>query len=210
MKKLKEILKNAFLISLFSTISISFTVLIHDITKNKIIHQKEKEKKILLEQVVSSKIYHAFQKKRYKIKNQLLGDDKNHNLWLLFKNQKPEAAIVETTAPDGYSGSIYMLVAAYFDGKIIGARVLSHRETPGIGDKIELSISNWISKFTNMKVSSLEDKNFALIKYGGKIEQFTGATITPQSVINSIKRTVFFIKTIPSIFNLLNKNVYEH
>jgi len=210
MKRFKEILKNAFLISLFSTISIAFTVLIHDITENKIIYQKEKEKEILLEQVVSSEIYHTFQKKTYKIKNKFLGDDKDHNLWLLFKNQKPKAAIVETIAPDGYSGSIYMLVAAYFNGKIIGVRVLSHRETPGIGDKIELSISNWITKFTNMNVSSLEDKNFALRKYGGKIEQFTGATITPQSVTNSIKKTVVFIKTIPSIFNLLNKDIYEY
>ncbi|WP_264357806.1 RnfABCDGE type electron transport complex subunit G [Buchnera aphidicola] len=155
-------------------------------------------------------MYNAFEKKMYKIKNKLLGDCKIHNLWLLSKNNKPKAAIVETTAPDGYSGSIYMIVAAYFNGKIIGVRVLSHKETPGIGDKIELSVSDWISKFTSMYVSSLEDKNFKLRKYGGEIEQFTGATITPQSVTNSVKKTVFFIKNIPSIFNLLNKDVHEY
>ncbi|QCI20270.1 electron transport complex subunit RsxG [Buchnera aphidicola (Brachycaudus cardui)] len=206
MKKKNKILKNAFLISLFSTVCVAGTVLINHITKNKIILQKEEEKKILLQQVVPKKIYDTFTKKLYKIKNKYLGDDKTHNLWLLFNNKKnqPEAAIVETTAPDGYSGSINMLVAAYFNGKIIGVRVVSHKETPGIGDKIELSISDWIKKFTNMHVSSLEDKNFSLKKYGGSIDQFTGATITPQSVTNSVKRTVVFIKTIPLIFNFLN------
>ncbi|QIQ41725.1 MAG: electron transport complex subunit RsxG [Buchnera aphidicola (Microlophium carnosum)] len=210
MKIFKKIFKHAFLISFFSIISISGTVFINDITKNKIISQREKEKKKILEEVVPSNIYNTFKKISYKIKSKLLGDYKTHNLWLLFKNKKPEAAIVETIAPDGYSGSIYMLVAAYFNGKIIGVRVLSHRETPGIGDKIELSISDWISKFTGMYVSSIEDKDFSLRKYGGKIEQFTGATITPQSVTNAVKRTVIFIKNIPSMFDFLHKDIHEY
>ncbi|QCI20856.1 electron transport complex subunit RsxG [Buchnera aphidicola (Hyperomyzus lactucae)] len=210
MKKYHEIFKNAFLISFFYTISITSIVYINNITKNQIVFQKEKEKKILLEQVIPSKIYNTFKKELYIIKNKYLGDYKTHNLWVLFKNKKAKAAIVETIAPDGYSGSINMLVAAYFNGKIIGVRVLSHKETPGIGDKIELSVSNWITKFSNMSVSSLEDKHFALKKYGGEIEQFTGATITPQSVTNAIKKTVVFIKTIPSILNLLNKDVCEY
>lgn len=206
----KKILQDAFLISCFSVISIAGIVLIHKMTCSKIIHQKEKEKTKILEDIIPYDIYHTFKKQSYQIKNKLLGDYKTHNLWLFFKNTKPKVAIVETTAPDGYSGSIYMLVAAYLNGKIIGVRVLSHRETPGIGDKIELSISNWISKFTGMYVSSLEDKNFRLKKYGGKIEQFTGATITPQSVTNSVKRTVVFIKNIPAIFDLLNKDIHEY
>ncbi|CAL4326179.1 electron transport complex subunit RsxG [Buchnera aphidicola] len=212
MKTRKKILKNAFLISLFSTVCVAGTVLINSITKNKIIYQKEQEKKILLQQVIPKQICQRFTKKLYKIKNKFLGNNKTHNLWLLFsiKNNKPEAAIVETTAPDGYSGSINMLVAAYFDGKIIGVRVISHKETPGIGDKIELSVSNWIKIFTNMRVSSIADKNFLLKKYGGKIDQFTGATITPQSVTNSVKRTVVFIKTIPSIFHFFNEHVYDN
>lgn len=210
MKISYKILKNAFLISFFSTVCIASTIFINDITKNKIIDQKEKEKKILLEQVIPLKMHYMFNMMPYKVKNQLLGDYKNHNLWLLFKNQQAQAAIIETTAPDGYSGAINMLVAAYFNGKIIGVRVISHKETPGIGDKIELSISDWISRFTNMYVLSLSDKNISLKKYGGKIEQFTGATITPQAVTNSVKRTVVFIKTIPLILNLLNKNTYEY
>ena len=136
------------------------------------------------------------------MENKLLGDSKKHNLWLLFKDKIPKAAIVESTAPDGYSGSIYILVAAYLSGKIIGVRVLSHKETPGIGDKIDISISNWITKFKNLSVINAEDNHVLLKKYGGQIDQFTGATITPQAVTNAVKRTVIFIKRIPLIFSL--------
>ncbi|QCI19698.1 MAG: electron transport complex subunit RsxG [Buchnera aphidicola (Brevicoryne brassicae)] len=207
----KKILKNAFLISFFSVISISSTIFINKITKIKIASQKEEERKFLLEQVLSPTVLNQFEIKLYQIKNKSLGNDKNHNLWLLLnKKKEARAAVIETTAPDGYSGSINMLVAAYLNGKIIGVRVLDHQETPGIGDKIELAISDWITKFSNMYISSPEDKDFLLKKYGGKIEQFTGATITPQAVTNSVKRTVIFIKNIPSILKFLNKDVYEN
>lgn len=201
MKPLKGMIKNAFLMSFFSIFSLLIVVFIENITKSQIISLKEKEKDIFIKQVLPNNIYKNFSKKFFLIKNNLLGDQKKHNLWLLFRGEKAKAAIVESTAPDGYSGSISILVAAYFDGKIIGVRVLSHKETPGIGDKIEISISNWITKFQNMKVVNLKDKKFLLKKYGGQIEQFTGATITPQSVSNAIKRTVIFIKKIPFIFS---------
>ncbi|QCI21434.1 electron transport complex subunit RsxG [Buchnera aphidicola (Hyadaphis tataricae)] len=206
-----KILKNSILLCSFSMFSIAIIVFINDLTQIKIVHQKEKEKQLLLEQVIPSYVLRNFKKRLYFIQNQFLGDDHKHHLWVLLdSNQKAQAAIIETTAPDGYCGVIKMLVAAYFNGKIIGVRVLSHQETPGIGDKIEISISNWITKFSNMYVSSLKDKNFVLKKYGGSIEQFTGATITPQAVTNSVKRTVVLIKKIPFLLKYLQKRSHEN
>ncbi|MDE5285395.1 MAG: RnfABCDGE type electron transport complex subunit G, partial [Buchnera aphidicola] len=126
-------------------------------------------------------------------------DLKKHNLWILYKNHKISAVVVESVAPDGYSGSIHLLVAAYLNGKIIGVRVLSHQETPGIGDKIELSVSDWIKQFSNILVLNDQDKHVLLKKFGGDIEQFTGATITPQAVTNAVKRTVIFIKNVKNL-----------
>lgn len=202
MKFFKETIINAFLMSFFAFFSLSSIIFIKNITNYQIESIKEKEKNIFVKQVIPTNMYNTFEKKFFFIKNKLLGDQKKHNLWVLFKDKKAKAAIVESVAPDGYSGSISILVAAYFNGKIIGVRVLSHKETPGIGDKIEISISNWITKFKNMNVVDLKDKKFLLKKYGGQIEQFTGATITPQSVANAVKRTVFFIKKVPLIFSL--------
>lgn len=202
MKSFKETIINACLMGFFSFFSLSSVIFVKNITNNQIKNIKEKEKNTLIQQVIPSVMYHSFDKKFFLIKDRLLGDKKKHNLWLLFKNKKAKVAVVESIAPDGYSGSISILVAAYLNGKIIGVRVLSHKETPGIGDKIEISISNWITKFKNMNVIDLKDKKFLLKKYGGKIEQFTGATITPKSVSNAVKRTVVFIKKIPLIFSL--------
>jgi len=203
MKYLKKIVINACLMTFFAFFFLSSVMFIQNITKNKIFFVTEEEKNIFIKQVLPPSIFNNFEKKIFLIKNPLLGDNKKHSLWLLFKNKKAKAAIVESVAPDGYSGSISILVAAYFNGKIIGVRVLSHKETPGIGDKIEISISDWIKKFDNMNLSNLNDKKFLLKKYGGQIEQFTGATITPRSVSNAVKRTVFFIKKIPSMFSQL-------
>lgn len=188
--------------SFFSVLSLCIVGYINYITKNQIKNQKEEEKKIFIQQVIPYSIYNSYEKKKYLVENELLGDLKKHNLWLLFQDKIAKVAIVESTAPDGYSGSIYMLVAAYLNGKIIGVRVLSHKETPGIGDKIDISISNWITKFKDLSVINEQDNHVLLKKYGGQIDQFTGATITPQAVTNAIKRTVIFIKRIPLIFSL--------
>ncbi|QIQ41168.1 MAG: electron transport complex subunit RsxG [Buchnera aphidicola (Aphis urticata)] len=200
MKDFKKILKNSFVMSFFSVLCLCMVIYINYITKNQIKNQKEQEKRIFIQQVIPYNIYSSYKAKKYLVNNALLGDLKKHNLWLLLKNKIAKIAIVESIAPDGYSGSIYILVAAYLNGKIIGVRVLSHKETPGIGDKIDISISNWITKFKNLSVSNEQDNRVLLKKYGGQIDQFTGATITPQAVTNAVKRTVIFIKKIPFIF----------
>lgn len=202
MKHFKKILKNSFIMSIFSILSLCVVGYINYITENQIKNQKEQEKKMFIQQVIPYSIYNTYKEEKYLVSNELLGDFKKHNLWLLFHDKIAKIAIIESTAPDGYSGSIYILVAAYLNGKIIGVRVLSHKETPGIGDKIDISISNWITKFKNLSVINEKDNNVLLKKYGGQIDQFTGATITPQAVTNAIKRTVIFVKKIPLIFDL--------
>ena len=95
----------------------------------------------------------------------------------------------ETTAPDGYSGNIRMLVGPTPAGEVLGVRVIEHHETPGLGDKIELRISNWILSFSNkwLKPDNLND--WAVKKDGGKFDQFSGATITPRAVVNQVRRS---------------------
>ena len=45
---------------------------------------------------------------------------------------------VDFRAVDGYSGDIRLLAGIRDDGSLTGVRVVAHRETPGLGDKIEL------------------------------------------------------------------------
>ena len=89
-------------------------------------------------------------------------------------------------APDGYSGSIKSIVGVKTDGTIAGVRVISHAETPGLGDKIELKKSPWVLEFNDKSIDNTSAEQWAVKKDKGVFDQFTGATITPRAVINSI------------------------
>lgn len=107
---------------------------------------------------------------------------------------EPTAIALRTTAPDGYSGNIHMLVAYDMNARIKGVRVLRHRETPGLGDKIELQKSDWILSFNGERVRGPSDTRWEVRKQGGVFDQFTGATITPRAVVNSVQRTTLFVQ----------------
>ena len=97
-----------------------------------------------------------------------------------------------TTAPDGYSGNIDMVVAVDTQGVVQGVRVLSHRETPGLGDKIELRRDDWILSFDGQQVRGSTDPRWNVRRDGGMFDAFTGATITPRAVVNAVERAVRF------------------
>lgn len=95
--------------------------------------------------------------------------------------------ILPATARDGYSGDIRLLVGIGRDGAVAGVRVLSHRETPGLGDKIELKKSEWVLSFNNKTLSDPVPGRWAVIKDGGEFDAFTGATVTPRAVVAAVK-----------------------
>ena len=75
-------------------------------------------------------------------------------------------------------------------GEVLGVRVIEHHETPGLGDKIELRISDWILSFNNQPINNDNLSEWAVKKDGGKFDQFSGATITPRAIVNQVKRSV--------------------
>ncbi len=109
--------------------------------------------------------------------------------------------VSETVAPDGYSGNIDLLAAIAADGTILGVRTIAHKETPGLGDKIEVKRHPWILSFGGKQVESADDKRWAVKKDGGEFDQFTGATITPRAVVGAVKRAALYIKAHPELAN---------
>ena len=85
-----------------------------------------------------------------------------------------------------------------FNGTVLGTRVTEHHETPGLGDKIELRLSDWITHFAGKKISGADDAHWAVKKDGGDFDQFTGATITPRAVVNAVKRAGLYAQTLPA------------
>jgi electron transport complex protein RnfG len=102
----------------------------------------------------------------------------------------PVAAVFKTVAPNGYSGPITLLVAVRRDGTLGGVRVIAHRETPGLGDKIELEKSDWVLAFNGKSLNNPPQARWKVRRDGGDFDQFTGATITPRIVVEGVKHTL--------------------
>jgi len=94
----------------------------------------------------------------------------------------------EVVAPDGYSGSIRILVGLRPDASIQAIRITYHRETPGLGDGI-INNHPWLASFVGQ---TLDSKNWKVKKDGGDFDQFTGATITPRAVVKAVKSALEF------------------
>jgi len=106
----------------------------------------------------------------------------------------PVAVMMIVTAPDGYHGDIRLLAGINAAGIVLGVRVISHRETPGLGDPIEAEKSDWIHAFTEKSVHDPEPGGWAVKKDGGQFDQFTGATISPRAVVRAVHNTLLYFE----------------
>ena len=131
------------------------------------------------------------------------------------RHDNPVAVIMQVSAPDGYGGPIKMLVAVRYDGKLAGVRVISHRETPGLGDAIELNRSDWLLMFTGKSLDNPGEPRWRVAKDGGVFDQFTGATITPRAIVNTVHRTLKYFEAnkgllFSEVEPLMEKEVIEN
>ncbi|MBK8815831.1 MAG: electron transport complex subunit RsxG [Methylococcaceae bacterium] len=165
-------------------------------TKNAIQHRLEEDLKSNLEEVVPAELYD----------NNLLLDtltlqSASANLgsaqtvfYLAKKEGQVNAVSFKFVAPDGYAGPINLVMGLDRNGEILGVRVISHMETPGLGDKIEIKKSPWILSFNGKSLDNVTYEEWSVKKDGGIFDQFSGATITPRKVVLAIKRGLEFYK----------------
>ena len=107
---------------------------------------------------------------------------------------QPVAVVMNTIAPDGYSGSIHLLVGINHDGTVAGVRVVAHRETPGLGDGIDEERSDWIYGFNGRSLDDPTSARWAVRKDGGVFDQFTGATISPRAVVKAVHAALLYYR----------------
>src|SRR6056297_1340480 len=105
-------------------------------------------------------------------------------------DKAPVALLADVTTPDGYSGDIRMLVGLHPDGEVIGVRILEHRETPGLGDQIELERSDWLRQFDGKTLGKPPAQAWAADKRGGAFDTLSSATITSSAVIEAIRNVL--------------------
>jgi Na+-translocating ferredoxin:NAD+ oxidoreductase subunit G len=114
-------------------------------------------------------------------------------------NNAPAAIILEAIAHDGYSGDIKLLIAIKYNGEISGVRVLTHKETPGLGDYIDIAKDDWIKLFDNESLTKTSDKKLAddrwkVKKDGGQFDYMAGATITPRAVVKAVHKALQYFE----------------
>lgn len=162
-------------------------------TRDPIAESEKKAKLKLFEQVLPHSLYD----------NELLqdgvkigqgGDLGNHEVTLAYRARlasQPSAVILEATAPDGYSGDIKLLIAVRTDGELVGVRVLTYKETPGLGDYIDIGHSDWIKKnFDGQSLAKTADDHWKVKKDGGSFDYMAGATITPRAVVKAVHKAL--------------------
>lgn len=195
---LKTIRKHGITLALFAAGSTGLTAAINMMTKTTIDEQAALQQKALFDQVLPADRYNnQLQNRCFIVSAPALGKGE-HRVYIAEKNGTPVAAVMEATAPDSYSGAIQLLVGADFNGTVLGTRVTEHHETPGLGDKIERRLSDWITHFSGKSIQGANDSRWAVKKDGGDFDQFTGATITPRAVVNAVKRAGLYAQTLPA------------
>ncbi|WP_405128014.1 electron transport complex subunit RsxG [Pseudoalteromonas sp. PB2-1] len=190
---LSSMTKNGGILTAFALLTTGAVALTHSLTAQRISDQEKKQLAEQLQQVLGA---HHYDNQLYKdcviITDERLGPRPEQIIYRAYKSDKPYALVMRHVTPSGYSGDINLLTAVFANGEIAGVRVTKHEETPGLGDKVEVKKSDWITLFKGQTVLGEDDNRWAVKKDGGQFDQFTGATITPRAVVGSVKEAVLF------------------
>ncbi len=126
--------------------------------------------------------------------SRLLSSQDQREAYIALNDGEVSAVILPVTAPDGYSGRIELLVGINRNGTLAGVRAITHKETPGLGDKINTNVTDWILGFAGKSLSNPAAQGWNVKKDGGEFDQFTGATITPRAVVAAVYRALQYFE----------------
>ena len=191
----QSITRNSILLALFAVCTTGLIAGTYLLTKNDIAQQKRlAEEKALLEIIPRDQHDNSMLDDTISVgpADTGLGLYEEKHIYLARNNEDVVAAIIPVVAPDGYTGDIELIVGVNRDGTIAGVRALVQRETPGLGDKVDLKKSDWILGFNGRSLDNPGLSGWAVKKDKGVFDQFTGATITPRAVVAATLRALQF------------------
>jgi electron transport complex protein RnfG len=176
----------------FALIGTALLALTYELTLEPIARSEENEKLKLITQIAPVSEYdNDIMKDTLQLAaDELLGNDGTTVAYIGRLKGSPSIAVIQAIAPDGYGGRIRLIVAIRSDGRIGGVRVISHKETPGLGDYIEIAKNKWIKVFDGASLESIKDSDWKVKKDGGAFDYMAGATITPRAVVKEVHRVL--------------------
>jgi len=192
----QSMLKNSLILALFALLSTAMVAVTDHFTRARIETEKARSLEKILHQLIAptehdNDLYLDCIEVNDEV---LLGTEKKVKVFRARKNNQHIGLFIQSVAPDGYNGNIELIIGVNQLQQIMGVRVLSHSETPGLGDKIEIRKSPWMNGFNSYSLDKLNKERWKVKKDGGEFDAFTGATITPRAVVKSVFNTLQYVK----------------
>jgi electron transport complex protein RnfG len=152
---------------------------VYNLTKGPIELAKQKKTEAAIKMVVP-----AFERiETVKVKSALEADSLVFNMAYL--GDSLVGVAVNTFTKKGFGGEIKLMVGFLPDGSIYDISVLEHKETPGLGDKMQASKSDWAQQFKGKNPGNFSLK---VKKDGGDVDAITAATISSRAYVDAVQR----------------------
>ena len=190
------VIRSSLLLGVIALLGTSLLAGVNDLTRERIVEQEKRRVLQQLNEVVPVTLFN----------NDLLEDVIKIEDETFFRHPapitvfrarmdgRPVAVMMIVSTPDGYNGDIRFLAGIDVSGKVLGVRIISHRETPGLGDPIDVEKSDWILGFNDKSLDNPDTNGWAVKRDGGEFDQFTGATISPRAVVRAVHNTLIYFQ----------------
>jgi len=190
----RSTLQTAVNLVFFSVLATAVLASTYFMTHDAIVKSEEAEKMKLINQIVPSALFDndIIQDKLSVPASELLGTEDVTTAYRARLKGEPSAVVLESVAPDGYSGRIALILAVRANGELAGVRVVAHKETPGLGDYIELPKGTWIKGFDGKSRAIYKDADWKVKKDGGQFDYMAGATITPRAIVKAANKALIY------------------
>jgi electron transport complex protein RnfG len=185
---LNNAIRAASLLLVFAGVATAILAATFNITRAEIKHNEQQATRALIAQVLPATLHDndLLDAAISLPADDLLGTRLASRAWVARKQGQATGLVLEAIAPDGYSGDIALLIGLRADGWITGVRVTAHKETPGLGDYIDIAKTRWITQFEGKSLTAPVDAGWKVQRDGGRFDARAGATITPRAVVKAI------------------------
>jgi len=190
------ILIAAFILGSFAVAGVGIVTITHAMTDTRIAENQREAMLAKLKAIVpAERVKNDPLTDRIQVSDEAMLGSPLTDVYRVRDGKQPVALVLRAVVPDGYAGPIKLLVSVLADGRLGGVRVIEHHETPGLGDKIDEKKDDWIiEQFNGKSLSNPLPEDWKVKRDGGDFDQFTGATITPRSVVKAVKNTLLYVQ----------------
>lgn len=193
----RNALRTSVLLLIFAGVATAMLATTFGVTRTQIMHNEQQAKRALIAQVLPATLHdNDLLDARVTLPaDEMLGTRTPSSAWVARKHGQATGVVLEAIAPDGYSGDIALLIGLRADGQVIGVRVTAHKETPGLGDYIDLPKSRWITQFDGKSLTAPPEASWKVQRDGGSFDARAGATITPRAIVKAVHNTLqYFVR----------------